>query len=91
MAFYSGTEIRDRALLGYRGEQEYKIMDDLPVLEFFRDHCRLEVEQFVTAFLGREDFFGQDLNRVEGLSAAVAEYLRDIRKNGMRAALCGIS
>lgn len=91
MAFYSGTEIRDRALLGYRGEQEYKIMDDLPVLEFFRDHCRLDAEQFVTAFLGREDFFGQDLNRVEGLSAAVAEYLRDIRKNGMRAALCRIS
>ncbi|MBE5893431.1 MAG: tagaturonate reductase [Lachnospiraceae bacterium] len=91
MAFYSGTEIRDRALIGHRGEQEYKIMDDLPVLEFFRDHCRLDAEQFVTAFLGREDFFGQDLNQVKGLSVAVTDYLRDIRRNGMRAALCRIS
>ena len=91
MAFYSSTEMRERALIGYRNGHEYRIMDDLLVLEFFREHCELNEEQFVSAFLGREDFFGRDLNQVEGLGAAVAEYLNDIRKNGMRAALCRIS
>ena len=91
MAFYSGTEIRDRALIGHRGNREYKIMDETPVLEFFREHCELDEEQFVTAFIDREDFFGPELKQVEGLCVAVAEYLRDIRRNGMRAALCRIS
>ena len=91
MAFYSGTEIRDKALIGHRDGQEYRIMDDMPVLEFFRDHCEQEPESFVKAFLGREDFFGQDLNAVEGLREAVTTYLKDIRTNGMREALCRIS
>ncbi|EKC70678.1 hypothetical protein LEA_07657, partial [human gut metagenome] len=46
---------------------------------------------FVTSFLGNEDFFGQDLNKVPGLTDAVVAYLDDIKANGMRAALCKIS
>lgn len=91
MAFYEGTEIRDKALIGHRGNEEYRIMDDMEVLEFFRDNCRKDSKAFVTAFLGNEDFFGQDLNKVAGMADAVAEYLDDIRTNGMRAALCRIS
>ena len=98
MALYSGTCINDGALIGYRRSggvceengQEYRVRDDAQVLEFFRDHCELEEEVFAKALLGREDFWGQDLNQVEGLSDVVAEYLRDIRRNGMRAALCRI-
>ena len=45
----------------------------------------------MTNYLGREDFHGQDLNRVPGLTDAVAGYLDDIKANGMRAALCRIS
>ena len=33
MAFYSTTEMRERALVGYRNGQEYRIQDDLPVLD----------------------------------------------------------
>ncbi|MBE5884462.1 MAG: tagaturonate reductase [Lachnospiraceae bacterium] len=91
MAFYSGTEIRDKALIGHRDGQEYNIMDDRNVLEFFRDHCEKDTASFVKAFLGTEDFFGQDLNQVEGLTDAVVTYLDDIKANGMRAALCRIS
>lgn len=91
MAFYEGTEIRDKALIGHRGNEEYRIMDDMEVLEFFRDNCRKDSKAFVTAFLGNENFFGQDLNKVAGMADAVAEYLDDIRTNGMRAALCRIS
>ncbi len=91
MAFYTGTEIRGKALIGSRNGQEYEILDDMEVLEFFRDNCGKDSRTFVTAFLGNEGFFGQDLNKVEGLTDAVAGYLDDIKANGMRAALCRIS
>ena len=91
MAFYTGSEIRDKALIGHRDGQEYNIMDDMAVLEFFRDNSGKATCEFVSAFLGREDFFGQDLNKVAGLTDAMVAYLDDIKANGMRAALCKIS
>lgn len=91
MAFYQGTEIQDGVLKGNRNGQPYDIKDDLAVLEFFRDNCGKDTKSFVTAYLGREDFHGQDLNKVPGLTDAVVSYLDDIKANGMRAALCRIS
>lgn len=91
MAFYSGTQIRGKALIGHRNGQEYEILDDMAVLEFFRDNSGKATEDFVSAFLGREDFFGQDLNRVPGLAEALVSYLDEIKKEGMRAALCKVS
>ena len=91
MAFYTGTEIRDKALIGHRDGQEYNIMDDMAVLEFFRDNSQKETAEFVKAYLGREDFHGQDLNQIAGLTEAITAYLDDIKANGMRAALCKIS
>ncbi|MBQ7776985.1 MAG: tagaturonate reductase [Lachnospiraceae bacterium] len=91
MAFYTGTEIRGKALIGNRDGQEYQIMDDMNVLEFFSNNSGKETREFVTAFLGEEAFFGQNLNEVAGLTDAVVAYLDDIKANGMRAALCKIS
>lgn len=91
LAFYHGTEIKDGVLKGDRNGQTYDIKDDMAVLEFFRDNCNKDTLSFVTAYLGREDFHGQDLNKVPGLTDAVAAYLDDIKTNGMRAALCRIS
>lgn len=91
MAFYHGTEIQDGVLKGDRNGQPYDIKDDLSVLEFFRDNCEKDTETFVTNYLAREDFHGQDLNKVPGLTGAVISYLDDIKTNGMRAALCRIS
>ena len=88
MAFYTGSEIRDKALIGHRNGQEYNIMDDMAVMEFFRDHSGKDTKEFVSAFLGRIDFFGQDLNEIQGLTDAVTAHLDDIKANGMRAALC---
>ena len=88
MAFYTGSEIRDKALIGHRNGEEYSIMDDMQVLEFFRDHSQKPAAEFVRAYLARADFHGQDLNKVPGLTIAVTAALADIRVNGMRAALC---
>ena len=91
MAFYQGDEIKDGALIGVRNGEEYRIMDDASVMEFFRDNCRKETSEFVKAFLGRVDFFGQDLNEIEGLTATITTHLNDIKENGMRSALCKLS
>ena len=88
MAFYQGDEIKDGALIGSRNGEEYRIMDDAAVMEFFRDNCRKETSEFVNAFLGREDFFGQNLNEINDLTDTVIAHLDDIKANGMRAALC---
>lgn len=91
MAFYTGSEIRDGALIGHRNGQEYEIRDDAAVLAFFSEHSKDSTQKFVEAFLAREDFFGQNLNQIDGLTKAVCEDLDDIRINGMRAAVCRIS
>ncbi|EKC53496.1 altronate hydrolase, partial [human gut metagenome] len=57
------------------------IMDDKAVLEFFAANCEKDTQTFVTSFLGNEDFFGQDLNKVPGLTDAVVAYLDDIKAN----------
>lgn len=90
MAFYTGSELREYALIGHRNGNEYQIIDDLSVLTFFREHSGMASAQFVESFLAQEDFFGQNLNEIEGLTEKLTEHLDDIRTNGMRAALCRI-
>lgn len=107
MAFYSGRELRGGKLIGYREgkadgpvpgcteekdrREEYLISDDAAVLAFFAEHSADDTKMFVRACLAREDFWGRDLTKAEGLVDAVTVYLSDIRANGMRAALCRIS
>lgn len=88
MAFYTGSEIREKALIGHRNGEEYKILDDMAVLEFFKDYSSKDTKTFVESYLSNVDFHGQDLTKVEGLTEAVCGYLDDIKENGMRAALC---
>lgn len=88
MAFYQGDEIKDNALIGKRKEEEYRIMDDTSVLEFFKDNCRKETSEFVVSFLSQTDFFGQDLNNIEGLADTLTTHLNNIKNQGMRETLC---
>ncbi len=87
MAFYTGSEIREGALIGKRGEEEYKIMDDAEVLSFFAENSGKDADILTKAFLSNEAFFGQDLTKEEGLCETVGAYLSDIRKLGMREAI----
>ena len=84
MAFYKGTEIRDKALVGNRDGQEYNIMDDGAVLEFFAAHSTKPSKEFAHGFLSNTDFFGQDLTQIKGLEDAIAAYLDEIAAKGMR-------
>ena len=84
MAFYTGTEIRDKALIGHRDGQEYNIMDDADVLEFFAANSSKEPAEYAHAVLSNENFWGQDLTKLAGVEEAVTNYISDIRSMGMR-------
>jgi len=87
MAFYTSDKLEGSALIGNRNGEEYKIMDDLAVLEFFKDNSGKPTEEFVKAFLAKESFWGQDLSVVGDTYKLVCGYLDDIRTLGMRAAM----
>ncbi len=87
MAFYTGTEIRDKALIGHRNGEEYQILDDAYVLEFFAENSSKEAAEYTHAVLSNESFWGQDLTKLAGVEAAVAGYMADIRTLGMRGAM----
>lgn len=87
MAFYTGTEIRDKALIGHRDGVEYNILDDAAVLEFFAANSSKNAEEFAHAVLSNVDFWGQDLSALTGVEEAVVSYLSDIRTLGMRKAM----
>lgn len=69
-------------MIGHRGEQEYNILDDAAVLEFFAANSSKEPREFAHAVLSNEDFWGQDLSSLAGVEDAVASYLTEIRASG---------
>ena len=87
LAFYTGSEIRDKALIGHRDGAEYQILDDMAVLEFFAANSGKDAKDFAQAVLSNEDFWGQDLTALPGVLDAVAGYLQTIRTKGMREAV----
>jgi tagaturonate reductase len=96
IAFYRGREIRDGALIGQRDGTDYRIQDDVPVLECFRDAWKSAGDTpsldaclaLVRRVLARPAFWGQDLTAtLPGFDAAVARHLAAICSVGVRAAL----
>lgn len=87
MAFYTGSEIRDKALIGHRDGAEYNILDDADVLEFFAANSGRDTDEYVHAVLSNTAFWGEDLSAISGVEEAVASYMKDIRTLGMRKAM----
>lgn len=87
IAFYSGTEIRDGALIGHRNGEEYLIKDDRAVLEFFAENSSFSSEELADKVLGNVGFWGIDLRKYDGAVQKVSAYISDIRNIGMRKTL----
>lgn len=87
MVFYTGDKIENNSLIGIHNGIEYKINDDLSVLEFFRDNCRKDSISFAQSVLSNVDFWGEDLSSKLNSLALVTDYLEDIRTLGMRNAM----
>ena len=91
IAFYTGSVIKDGALIGMREGKEYRIMDDIPVLEFFAANSKTPCsKELVKAFAGNEQFWGEDLTQYKGFADLAAGYLEDIGSKGMKTALKAI-
>ena len=84
MSFYTGSEIRDKALIGHRNGEEYQILDDMAVLEFFAANSSKAPAEFAKAVLSNTDFWGQELSQIDGLTDCITEYVASIREIGMR-------
>ena len=92
LAFYKGTEIKDGALIGHRGEEEYPIKDSANVLEFYKNLWtgvdttdKSAVADLVKKVCANTDFWlGQDLNTTLGsFPEVVTDHLYNILNNGV--------
>jgi tagaturonate reductase len=93
IAFYRGTKIEGQSLQGERNGLPYAINDDLPILKAFAelwtgyDGSREMSARIVGEVLGKAEWWGQDLNAVEGLAELCAKHLFTIENEGVAAAL----
>lgn len=93
IAFYKGTEIRENSLIGNRQANEYKIKDDIPVLELFSqlwrdcDGSKKGIEALAAEVLSKIDVWGTDLNALPGFTLKVADHLYRIVTYSMKDAL----
>lgn len=78
--FYDG-EIKDGKFLGTRNGENYEIKDGANVIEFFAS------KPTVSEILANMDFWGTDLNTIDGLTAAVEKNLDKINADGIYAAI----
>lgn len=78
---------------GKRGEEDIKISDDADILDLYKsawgsyDGTVESLTNVVTTVLGYEKNWKMDLNKIEGLTSAVVEYLSKIEEFGIDEAL----
>lgn len=93
LAFNRPIRAEGNDLVGQRGDAEYAIRDNPEAIKAMHtawnkfDSNAEWVQALVTEVLGNRDVWGQDLNEVPGLTAAVTTYLNEILNNGMRASV----
>lgn len=88
MAFYMSDNYVDGVLTGKRGEDEYKIMDDADVLEFFGTNVnKVDTAALVKAFTSNTKFWGKDLGEYTHFNETVIAHLEKIAAVGMRKTL----
>lgn len=87
IAFYRGTEMREGALVGRRGEAEYLVRDDADVLEFFRGLWAGPDGKIPAAavrrVLGNPRLWDDDLNLLPGFAEKVTDHFTAILGEGV--------
>ena len=87
LAFYRTSEQGDQCLIGSRTGNTYEIHDDEDKLAFIKDHAALATADYVKAVLGQTDWWGEDLNAVDGLADAVTAHMDRMAEVGVKAHL----
>ena len=83
IAFYkNGKEMTESGLAAVRPNGDsYTISDDKAVLEFYLAHKDDSVRNLAYAVCANEDFWGEDLTKLEGFAEMVADTLERIEKS----------
>lgn len=89
IAFYkNGKEMTESGLAAVRPNGDsYTISDDKAVLEFYLAHKDDSVRNLAYAVCANEDFWGEDLTKLEGFAEMVADTLERIEKEGTYAVM----
>jgi len=93
IAFYRGTEIKENALIGKRGDTEYRIKDDLNILETFAglwagfDGSEAAIAKVVDGVLSQESWWGKDLRTIAGLADLIKSQLAGYESKGVAAVI----
>lgn len=96
MRFYQGAETRENTLIGHRGTEEYKIMDDMNTLSYFKalwatyDGSKESISNITVEVCKNKKFWGVDLTELSGFSELVADDLYEIMTNGVDSVLSKI-
>jgi tagaturonate reductase len=96
MAVYKDGKINGAVMEARRGKGSFEMRDDLPVLEFMAaawglyDGTDAGARAVTAEVLANTALWGQDLNKVAGLTEATAGYLRSICRDGMAAAIAAV-
>lgn len=92
-AFYKGDSISEGVLIGKRDGKEYKIMDDKTILSTFLDTWKSwdgtkeGLKLICTELLGKEDWWGSNLNDIPGFNENISNHLFNIVTSGMEKVL----
>jgi tagaturonate reductase len=95
-AVYRDGRITDGAMDARRGKGLFTMRDDGPVLEAMAaawreyDDTDAGARRVAAAVLGNAAIWGEDLNKVAGMTDATADNLRRICRDGMAAALAAV-
>jgi len=76
LAFYTSNDLQEDGLHAKRANgDEYVIHDDKAVMEFFAANSLKEENEFVKLVCAKEEFWGENLNNIEGFAEKVTENL----------------
>lgn len=90
IAFYKGYKIQDNALICLRNGEEYKVLDDMEVLQFFKDEWKKcdnsydGIIKLVSNVCANNKFWGINLNEVPNFTHQVGKSLYNIIINGIQ-------
>lgn len=88
--YHNGTEKGEDCLLGKRGDDTYKIMDDQWILDFYYEHKDDDDAAIANAVINNFKMWGEELSRLPGFEEEVVKDLALIREKGMYEALAEI-
>lgn len=87
LKFYSCNRIEENAIFAERGGVEYKVLDNMDILEFFVENSKKSVAEFAQKAASNTAFWGVDLSSIPNFTACVERNLNNINSFGMRKAM----